>query len=810
MKTSTFCCFVMSSIFALPVFSQTVNGNVHARDLIISSETMHVHFDKDIYLPGETIWFKAYLYNLNEISFSSTNFYAAVYDEKGKLIGQKQYPILEGTCNGDFKIPDSIPGSRLQFRVFTKAMIINDSNNIYERVLTVYNKEDQDNVKINKSVTLQFFPEGGQMIEELQNYVAFKAVYPDGSPAMVRGQIIEAGWNKVIDSFVTNNMGFGKFILIPQPHKTYMAVWKDETGNAKQTQLPKINSYGVSFHTEIINKELQYTIAKNRTSDSLSLLHLLAQMGNYRVYKADLVVPNEMEMSTGRFSIDSMPAGLLQLTLFDKDWNPLQERLMFIGEANITKQLSVNRDTINTNPKGKNTIEIVLPDTMFTNLSVSIADINFYKQPNSNSISQDLLFNRQLKGLGQNLDLLLSSANNNAIDLVTLAHPWKKYDWQKAIDKNEVKPELLDNYISLSVTYKDKNFALPKDDALNIVIKNKGMGRQIYNLKPISQTTFRKTDLIFFDSVKVSYQMDKNKELTDYFTISKEDTLPIPTSVNALPVKIGYSVLKQGATDNDLEPFFATTAHKKFNDVQTIKGVVVKSKYKPNPELARIDELDKFYTNGMFSGTVRGYQLNVIDDPQAEAINNLQDYIRYRVPGLRVYDGFFGVRETVITSRNGKMAVVDTIIRLLIFIDELDVTEDAMAISMLSMWNVAYVKYIPGIVIGGTFRTSNGAIYIYTKKGTEKGLPSKGLPFVYVRGYDSQKEFISPDYSDKDLLKQPDLRTTLYWNPNVILDKTNNKVKIEYNNNDISKKLLLTIEGVNEKGKLIHVEKIIE
>jgi hypothetical protein len=42
------------------------------------------------------------------------------------------------------------------------------------------------------------------------------------------------------------------------------------------------------------------------------------------------------------------------------------------------------------------------------------------------------------------------------------------------------------------------------------------------------------------------------------------------------------------------------------------------------------------------------------------------------------------------------------------------------------------------------------------------------------------------------------------------MDKTNNKIKIEYYNNDVSKKLLLTIEGVNASGKLIHIEKIIE
>lgn len=245
---------------------------------------------------------------------------------------------------------------------------------------------------------------------------------------------------------------------------------------------------------------------------------------------------------------------------------------------------------------------------------------------------------------------------------------------------------------------------------------------------------------------------------------------------------------------------------KKFNDVQTIKSVVVKSKYRGNPELARIDELDKFYTTGMFSGTVKGYLLNVIDDSMAKAIDNIFDYVRFRAPGVRIITDAFGfkhfVAEEFVSVAKKQLSYIP------VYLDE-TISETA-ALNSLAASDVAYIKYLPGVVIGGSFRSNIGAVYVYTKKGTEKGPPGKGLPYVYIKGYNSQQEFSSPDYSDKDLLKEPDLRSTLYWNPNLILDKTNNKIKIGYYNNDVSRKLLLTIEGVNERGKLIHIEKIIE
>jgi hypothetical protein len=530
-------------------------------------------------------------------------------------------------------------------------------------------------------------------------------------------------------------------------------------------------------------------------------------MGNYPIYKADLVVPNEMELSIARFSIDSLPTGLLQLSLFDKNWNILQERLVFISGPGINEQPGINRDTISALPKGKNSIEISLPDTMFTNLSVSIADINFYDRRKTSSIDQETWFNRQLKDVNVNTDSILQSGDHNTTDLITLTHDWKKYKKEKLIDKSFLKPELLDDYLSLSVKYKQKDFALPEGDALNLIINNKGIGKQFYNLQASDQTTFNKDGLLFFDSTKIFYQMDKNKELTSYLTIARDSTVKIPSSINGLENMRLFNVAKPTAIFNGLDTFY-TPIHSKFNDVQTIKGVTVKTKYRGNPQLERINELDKFYTSGMFSGTVRGVMFNIIDDTLGvTANNNLQDYLLYRIPGVKKYGISFGKDEAIISDRGLEIVTFPVIT----FIDEVEMdTVGGTPISSLVLSDVAYVKYIQGIVIGSGFKTSHGALYVYTKKGTEKGPSSKGLPFVYIKGYSSQKEFTGPDYSDKNLLKEADLRTTLYWNPNIIMDKTNNKVKIDYYNNDISKKLLLTIEGVNATGKLIHIEKIIE
>src|SRR6186713_1364461 len=98
-------------------------------------EWMHLHFDKDIYLPGETIWFKAYLYAVQKPSLGTGNLYVALYNEEGKLLNQKRYPVFDGTSTGDFVLPDSLASEVVQVKAFTKNMLLADSQHMYSRII---------------------------------------------------------------------------------------------------------------------------------------------------------------------------------------------------------------------------------------------------------------------------------------------------------------------------------------------------------------------------------------------------------------------------------------------------------------------------------------------------------------------------------------------------------------------------------------------------------------------------------------------------------------------------------------------------
>ena len=73
------------------------------------------------------------------------------------------------------------------------------------------------------------------------------------------------------------------------------------------------------------------------------------------------------------------------------------------------------------------------------------------------------------------------------------------------------------------------------------------------------------------------------------------------------------------------------------------------------------------------------------------------------------------------------------------------------------------------------------------------------FPFA---GYYKAKAFYVPKYDHPKTNDQSsDLRTTVYWNPNVVTDK-DGKASFEFYNNDTKGTYRVVVEGIDDDGKL--------
>src|SRR5882762_10238869 len=86
--------FVLFNFFIFSLRAQRVDSILTKFDQTYPQEKLYLQFDKSAYNPGETIWFKAYLFVSNLPSDISKTLYVELLDKEGNVIQRKTAPIM--------------------------------------------------------------------------------------------------------------------------------------------------------------------------------------------------------------------------------------------------------------------------------------------------------------------------------------------------------------------------------------------------------------------------------------------------------------------------------------------------------------------------------------------------------------------------------------------------------------------------------------------------------------------------------------------------------------------------------------------
>jgi hypothetical protein len=785
-------------VFTSTGFSQAIENSINLYGINFPQEKIHIHFDKEVYLPGETIWFKAYLFEEYLPSARSTNFYASLYDEEGKLIQQQLCPIFNGTTDGHFQIPDSLKSKQLICRAYTTWMLNFDTAFLYTKAIKLINNDAQLSSDRNKTVSLQFFPEGGDIIEGTKNTIAFKANYNNGLPFDIDGAIKKQETGEVVQAIRSVHDGMGRFDLEIQGNEKFYLEWMDNKGALQKTYLPNARPTGVSLKLAQVKNDIIFNLVNKLPKDSL---HVLIYLYQKVFYKTDIAVPIA-ETYTGTVPVGTLPTGIMQLTVFDANWQPIAERVAFINNNNYSPGVILTNTETSTKKRGKNTIEIEVADTIPSNMSLSITDAELNNEAGASTIVSDLLLSADVRGyihdpayyFTSNTDASLKSD----LDLVMLTHGWRRYNWDNMLAaKMPVINYPVDNY--LSVYGQVNKTILPKLDSaeiINLIVKAKDSTQNFYFTKPDASGLIKQTGLVFYDTAKVLYSFNKTKTFNTQMSFSKSNfTLAQPALINNfnnyfIPDTAGYVKFSSAAS---LFKYYSNNKPGEFNKDKTLQGVTIKNggwhNWKNDPML----KMDEKYTS-MYKGLgATVWAFDVMHDEMAGAKQDIYYYMFAKIPNA-----------LKIKYINGGKSWDKP---LSIYLNESLIDEQIM--QTINLEDIAYIKYYektPWIQL------LPPSIYIYTKKGDDlidHRPKDTDLQSVTIPGYSPIKEFYSPDYS-KTNTGGTDARITLLWQPYILTDAKNRKVPVSFYNNDFSKKFKIVLEGINEEGKIIHIEKMIE
>lgn len=782
--------------------AQNIDSTIEKYANDYSQERTYLHFDKIAYAAGETIWFKAYIMDGILPSVESKTFYVDWTDEKGKLLSHALVPAVYSTAWGQFDIPADYAGKLIHVKAYTKWMLNFDSSFLYNKDIRILsNNSNVPSPKIPEISSLQFFPEGGDAVSGVENKIAFKANDQYGKPVNIKGFIFNDKGVK-IDSLHAIHDGMGYFFLIPKPGESYTAKWsvrtlleKEEKSIEHITALPPVKQKGISLRITLNGASRNFIVsASPGSAASFGTLHLLGTMNQHEVFKFSKDISNGT--IEGIIPTGELPSGILTVTVFDEHWKPLAERITYINNQDYIFNAEMNVEHWGLNNRARNEIQITVPDSLPASFSVAVTDVDIETDSSDNIISH-LMLTGDLKGKVYTPSWYFSNNSDSLaqqLDLVMLTHGWRRFKWDDVVTGRFPKINYPRDsaYLTLSgIIYG----ALPS--------QLKGAGNIILMMNPTKQRnrvvevpvnpngTFSDPSIIIFDTTKIYYQFPKSSGLSDVSVKFMEGRLP-PFSYN-IPASGNFYNHAEDTSGNFRHFQMADSAQQILNlfKGKVLETVTIKARTK-----SELEQLDEKYTSGMFAGG-DSYQFDLLHDPSAFAFSNIFIYLQGKVPGLTVNASS---DPPTLTWRGGTP---------LIFLDESPT--DPSLLTSISLSSIAYVKVLHPPFMGSS-NGGSGAIAIYTRRGGDVKDDSKqGLSNNTVSGYTSMREFYSPNYdtfsADND---KRDVRTTLYWNPQINTTRTNNKATFTFYNNDISGAFRVILEGMSSDGRLVHLENIME
>jgi len=371
-------------------------------------------------------------------------------------------------------------------------------------------------------IDVQFFPEGGSLINGIRTIMAFKAVGADGLGVEIKGMVTDDQGNEVAP-VQTDHLGMGSFAFTPEAGKTYSA--KLNTGTV---QLPKatdegyvLNVYNNNPETITVKVSVSETTLKKEPNGEINLV---AQSGGHIVFAAKTKI--DAPSFTTKIPKSRFPSGIAQFTLFSGTGEPLNERITFIQNDDQLK-LGINTNKKSYAPREK--VNLILTAKNKESQPVagcfSVAVIDEDKVPSAEeqgtTILSNILLTSDIKGYIEKPNYYFTNITNKTkadLDVLMLTQGYRRFSWKKVMGDNfpqlTYQPER-----TLSITGHIKTTGgkpLPKG---KVILFTTGGGSLLLDTTADVNGRFVFDNLTFPDSVKFVVQArtktnGKNVEVT--------------------------------------------------------------------------------------------------------------------------------------------------------------------------------------------------------------------------------------------------------------------------------------------------------
>ena len=425
---------------------------------LVKTEKVYLHFDKSEYYAGDNIWFKVYLFDDKSkgLPEDSLNLYVDFIDSRGNIIKNIVMLAVNGTAWGVISLFDSMPEGNYKIRAYTDRINQYDKDNAYEKHFYIHNFGyenliPQSDIRVNKRLnkelqkkstefSLYFFPEGGNIVEGLVNQIAIKASDGLGKGISLEGEVLDSGGN-IVEKFSTPAHGYGTFKLKPLAGDTYKVRASLAGSPAKDFALPGIMKSGYVMQLTPGETTMNLDISASPSfpvSEAGSLYLFIHNRGT-------IVMEETIEFANGTFAksynLNDFPEGINQITLFDRDFVPIAQRLFFVNPREV---ISFNANLYFQEHEKNKFLQLVLQSTdqegnpVQGNYSLSVQSGNFPPINSSENILNYVTISSELKGVNEEITKQINGVANPGefIDLLMLTHGWRRFSLNEILNKD--------------------------------------------------------------------------------------------------------------------------------------------------------------------------------------------------------------------------------------------------------------------------------------------------------------------------------------------------------------------------------------
>ena len=766
-------------------------------------EKAYLQFDKPYYMAGDTIYFKAYISEgeQRKLSLLSRILHVDLINDDNEIEQSIQLKLDSGICWGDFALPDSLPSGNYHIRAYTQWMRNFGPHYFFDKIIPIgysINKPAQDTLinrlsSLSKNVAdIQFFPEGGTLVEEIQTKIAYKAIGSDGLALNVKGVIVDKE-NNVVCPLGPSHFGMGYFMLKPAKNNSYRAMISFSDGSKTMVDLPKQESSGISLSLindstqslSIIVKANAAYFAANSNKDFLLVIYTGGKALTYNfkqdVPKVILDIRKEL-----------LQTGITTITLFSLEGQPLCERLLFVQNNDMVKlQINADKATYKKKEKVRLQLNAVSPAGLSFKGHLSMAIIDESLMPiNENiecNILTSMLLTSDLKGFVEQPNYYFKDVNQetrNNLDLLMLTQGYRDFEWGQVLNKHPL-PFVYQPEIGLEIKGKvTDRVNKPISKGTVTLIPSKG-GPVLTSITD-SNGLFKFSNLVFEDSLHfilnaTSSTGDKNTKITWFGQNDQPEVLSDSSSPWQNLKDSSTWVYNQKAPKKNAE-MVKNNGKGKLLQTVIVNGVKQENQYRTESvagiggadQVMHADEIEKI--GGRLSAILYG-RLHGIDF--VSGVPYLRSSSNYAAqPMLVILDG-----SEVNYDKTGSSFNIDNIPA-----SEVE-TIEVLKNSSSSAYGLE----------GG-----NGVLVITTKNGNTGGKSASldGILDITAKGFYKSRVFYSPKYNPQDvdstLAGPPPI---IYWNPEIKMDK-DGMAFLEYYNSGAKGIYKVIVEGIDADGNI--------